>query len=174
MLQDTRLNGGPVQRVGQFRELLLERRTHEVVAVVHDERDAGVIFFIHLARILRRNNHRALNLAVTHILHRFFVVVVVDGHEGPNIGADGIEGFTNLQSLWPAVLIDDADSGVANLATEGVAQNDELHQGKYHRRQHERGRTEELAHLALDNGHHPVHTIHSVPFTAVSPAAAAW
>jgi len=28
--QDTRLNGGPVQRVGQFRELLLERRTHEL------------------------------------------------------------------------------------------------------------------------------------------------
>jgi len=40
---------------------------------------------------------------------------------------------------------------------EGVPQDDQLHQGKYHRHQHQGGRTEELAHFALDDSQHSIH-----------------
>ena len=55
------------------------------------------------------------------------------------------------------VFIHNGHAGIANLSSEGVAQNDELHQGKDHGRDHERGRAEKLAHLALDDGKHAVH-----------------
>ncbi len=56
-----------VQSIGQVTELSLNRRTHEVVAVVDDQRNLRMILLVHAARKLRRDNHRALQLAVAHI-----------------------------------------------------------------------------------------------------------
>ena len=96
-----------------------------------------MIIFIHSARILRRNNDRALYVAVAHVLHRPFVVVVINGKEGANIGAHRIKRFADLQSLRAAVLIDDAEFCVANLSSKGVTQDDELNQGEDHGHHHE-------------------------------------
>ena len=116
-----------------------------------------MVLFIHSAGNLRRNNDRALQLPVTHVFHGLLLVVIGDGHKGPNIGAHGIESFLDPHRLWSAVLVYDGNLGVANLAAKGVAQDDQLHQGKDHRCQHQSGRAEEFAHFALDYRHHPIH-----------------
>ena len=102
LLQDPRLDHGIVQRVGDLGQLILERGAHEIVAVVHHQCDLRLIMLVHLAGILRRNNHRALDLSVAHIFHRLFRIAVVERLEGPHIGADGIERFAD--SSAPAFL----------------------------------------------------------------------
>ena len=102
----------------------------EVVAVIHDQRDARMILLIHAARKLRRNDHRAFQLAVAHILHGLLVAVVGDGNEGTNVRADRVESFANPQRLRAAILVDNGNAGVANFSAERVTQNDQLHQRK--------------------------------------------
>ena len=97
-----------------------------------------MVLLIDAARILRWNDDSALDFTVAHIFHSFPVVVVIDGDEGANIGPNGIEGLTDFQRLRPAVLVHNAELGVANLSAEGVAQHNQLHQRKYHRRHHQR------------------------------------
>ena len=150
-------DGGLVQRIGDAGELILQSRAHEVVAVVHHQRDARLILLIDPPRILRRNNDCALNLAIAHVVHCRLLVVIIDGLEGAHVGADGIEGLADLQRLRASVLIDQAESGVANLSAKCIAQHDELHQRENHRRHHQRRRAEKLAHLAFDNRQHAVH-----------------
>ncbi len=65
--------------------------------------------------------------------------MVVDRHKCAHVGADGVEGFADLEGLSAAVLVDEAEAGVANFAAEGVAQHDQLDQRKDHRRQHQCG-----------------------------------
>jgi hypothetical protein len=71
--------------VGSFSALvrlvssLFERGAHEVVAVIDYERNPGLVLLVDAARELRRNNHRAFNLAVAHVFPRRFLVVVNDG-----------------------------------------------------------------------------------------------
>ena len=96
-----------------------------------------MIVLVHPARVLRRNNDRALYVAIAHVLHRLFVVVVINGNEGANIGAHRIKRFADLQSLCTAVLIDDAEFCVANLPPKRVTQDDELNQGEDHGHHHE-------------------------------------
>ena len=55
------------------------------------------------------------------------------------------------------LFIDDAQFGIANLPSESVAQNDQLDQRENHGHHHQCGGTNELAHFALDDRHHPVH-----------------
>ena len=68
-----------------------------------------------------------------------------------------MEGFDDAHGLRAVVFIHQGHARVVDFAAKGVAQNDELHQGHDHGGDHERGRAEELAHLALDDGHHAVH-----------------
>ena len=91
------------------------------VAVVHDQRDAGVVLLIRARQKLRRDNDRTFQLAVAHILHGLLVAVVIDGDEGANIGAHGVECFANPQGLRSAVLIDDGDTGIMDLSAKRVA-----------------------------------------------------
>src|SRR5581483_2131326 len=156
-LQQPGFDGGLIERVGQVRQFLLQRGTHEIVAVIYYQGDPGMVLLVDAPRILWRNNHRALDLAIAHILHRLLVVVVVHRLEGANVGAHGIEGLANFERLGAAVLVHYSEARVAYLAAEGVAQHDQLHQGKYHGGHHQRRGTEELAHFALDNRHHSVH-----------------
>ena len=58
---------------------LLQRRAHEVVGVVHDERDAGMVFLVDAPRVFRRNDDGAVELAVAHVLHGLLVAVVRHG-----------------------------------------------------------------------------------------------
>src|SRR5580700_2815830 len=140
-----------------------------------------MVFFVHSTRELWRDDYRAFELSVAHIVHRLLFAVVIHRDEGANVGAYGVERLANPQRLRASVLVNNGEPGVANLSAERVAQDDELHQRKDHGRQHQRRRTKELAHFALDNSHHSVHRIqperfiNSIPsFTVATPAAAAW
>ena len=70
LLQEARLDRGIVQRIGDLGQRVLERRAHEVVAVVDHQRDLRLVLFVHPAGILRRNDDGALDLSVAHIFHR--------------------------------------------------------------------------------------------------------
>jgi hypothetical protein len=157
LLEKARLDGGLVQSLGDIGQFLLERRAHEVVAVVDDQRDLRAVLLVHAARILRRDNHSALDFSVANVVARAGLVVVVDGQEGAHVGAHRVESLPDLQRLRATILIDDTEARIFYLAAERIAQHDELHQRKNHGRQHQGGRAEELAHFALDNRHHPIH-----------------
>src|SRR5580700_576265 len=133
-----------------------------------------MVFFVHSTRELWRDDYRAFELSVAHIVHRLLFAVVIHRDEGANVGAYGVERLANPQRLRASVLVNNGEPGVANLSAERVAQDDELHQRKNHGRQHQRRRTEELAHFALDNGHHSIHRFTLDCFMAATPAAAAW
>ena len=79
--------GRLVQRVRQVRQLAFDRRTHEVVAVIDHQRDAGMVLFVDAPRKLRWNNHRAFQLSVAHVFPGLALVVVGDRNEGANIRA---------------------------------------------------------------------------------------
>jgi hypothetical protein len=55
------------------------------------------------------------------------------------------------------VVVNHGDARVHDLAAEGVAQDDQLHQGQHQRHDHQDRGAKELAHFALDNGEHSVH-----------------
>src|ERR1017187_1583036 len=132
-----------------------------------------MVLFVNPPRELGRDDHGAVELAVAYVLYGLFLVAIVNRDEGANVRAHGIKSFANLQRLRASVLIDDGEARVANLPAERIAQDDELYQRKNHGREHERRRTEKLAHLALDNGHHSVHFFNPGRFMAAAPAAAA-
>ena len=149
---------GCVERLRQLAELRLQRRAHEVVGVVDDERDARMVLLVDAARILRRNDDGAIELAVAHVLHRLLIAVVVrPGLKVRALDCTAVERLADLHRLRAVVLIDHAQPRVFDLAAEGIAQHDELHQRKHHRHQHQRRRAEELAQLAFDDGQHSVH-----------------
>ena len=158
LLQNARRRDvGIIQRLHQAGEFVFQRGAHDVVGVVDDERDTGMVLLVDAARILRRNDDGAVETAGAHILHGLFVAVVGNGSEGMCVGLDRGQSFPNFHGLRAAVLIDDAEARVLDLATKGVAQHDELHQRKHHRHQHQRRRAEEFAQFALDNGPHSIH-----------------
>src|SRR5579862_3200464 len=117
-----------------------------------------MILFVNPARILRRDDDCTLQLSIAHIFHSLLFAVVVYWEKGANVSTNGIEGLADAQRLRAAILIDDGDFSIANLASECVAQNNELRQWHDHRSHHERRRAEELAHFALNDGHHSIHS----------------
>ena len=80
----------------------------------------GLVLLVHAARVLRRNDDRALDLAVAHVFPRRLLVVVVDGDEGAHVGAHGIERLADLERLRAAVLIDHAEPRVAILPPKAL------------------------------------------------------
>ena len=84
------------------------------------------------------NDHCSIDFAGAHIFPGLLLIVVGDGGEGADIDGDGIEGFFDLERLRAAVVIDNAHARAANLAAEGVAQDDQLDQRKRHRDHHQR------------------------------------
>jgi len=77
LLQDAGLDGGLIQGIGQFCQFRFDRGTHEIVAIVHDHRDARMVFFVHSARKLWWDDHRAFQLAVAYIFHGLLFAVVI-------------------------------------------------------------------------------------------------
>jgi len=88
-----------------------------------------MVLFVDPPRKLRWDDDCAVELSVAHVFDSFFLVAVVNGYEGANVRAYRIKA---RESSAPAcaVLIDDSEPGVANLAAERITQNDELYQGK--------------------------------------------
>src|SRR5208282_171435 len=117
----------------------------------------GRFFFVHHLRILRRDNHRALNLSVAHVLPRLHFVVIRDRDKRPHIRPHRVKRFSDPNRLRPMIFIHDSHLRVADLSAESISQDDQLHQRHHHRYHHERRRPEKLPHLSLDNRHHPVH-----------------
>src|SRR5271157_1012033 len=157
LLQQPRRHVRLVQGVRHFSHLVFERRTHEVVAVVHDQRDPRMILLVHHLRVLRRNNHRSLNLPVAYVLPRLHFVVIRNRNKRPRIRPHRVKRFLDPDRLRPMILIHDPHLCVADLSAKRIPQHDQLHQRHHHRHHHQRRRPEKLAHLALDNRHHPVH-----------------
>ena len=148
---------GSIQRLHQAGKFVFQRGAHDVVGVVDDERDAGMILLVNAARVFRRNDDGAVELAGAHVFHGLLVAVVGNGSEGVRVGLDRGQSFANFHRLRALILIDDAEACVLDLAAEGVAQHDELDQWKHHGYQHQRRRAEEFAQFALDNGPHSIH-----------------
>ena len=158
LLHDARgLDIGIIQRRGQFAEFLLQGRAHEVVGVVHHQRNPRMVLLINAARVFRRNNDGAVQLSGAHVFHRLLVAVVRHRKKRLRIGLHCRQRLAHLHRLRTMVLIDNPEPRLFDLAAECVAQHDKLHQGKDHGDQHQRGRAKELAQLALDNCPHPVH-----------------
>src|ERR1019366_3836366 len=132
-----------------------------------------MVLLVNPSRELGRDDHGAVELAVAYVLYGLFLIAIVNGDEGANVRAHGIKSFANLQRLRASILIDNGEACVANLPAKSIAQDNELYQRENHGRKHERWRTEKLAHLALDNGHHSVHDFNPGRFMAAAPAAAA-
>ena len=146
-----------VQSVGERGHAFFERRTHEVVAVVDDQRNPRMILLIDHLRILRRNDHGAIDLSVAHVFPRLHFVVIGNRHKCARRCPHRIERFLDADGLGAMILVYDSHLRVANLSAKRVAQHDQLHQGKDHRHHHQGRGTEELAHLALDNCQRTIH-----------------
>ena len=137
LLQNARLDGRVVERAGDLSKFIFERGAHEVVAVIHHQRNFRLILLVHPPRILRWNNHRTLNLAVAHILQSLLLVVVVNRLKGTHVGAHRIECFMDPDGLRAPVLIHQPQLRVFDFSAEGIAQYQQLHQRKNHRHHHQ-------------------------------------
>ena len=85
-----------------------------------------------------RDDHRTIDFSCAHIFPRLLLIVVGDGGEGADIDRDRLERLVDLQRLRAAVVVDDRQPCIADLATEGVAEDDQLDQRKHHRHHHQR------------------------------------
>ena len=151
------LNLRRVHRIHQRLHLGLQAGRSEQVGVIDNEAQLGRILGVNAPRVLLRNDDRGIDFAGAHVLARLHLVVVLDGGEGLDVGGDGIEGLAHLYRLRSMVVIDHGDVRAHDLAAEGIADDDQLQNRQHQRHDHQRGRAEKLAHLALDDGKHSVH-----------------
>ncbi len=119
--------------------------------------ELGRVLRVDAARIMLGDNYRGVDFAGAHVFARRDFIGVIDGGEGLDIGGDGIEGLAHFDRLRSVIVIDDGDVRADDFAAECVADDDQLQDGHHQRHDHQRGRAEELAHFALDNGEHSVH-----------------
>ena len=148
---------GAVSAVDQRLHLGFKAAGGELVGVIDDQADAGRILRVDAARVLRGNDDGGVDLAGAHIFAGLHLVGVLDGGEGLDVDGDGVEALADLDGLRAVIVVDDGDVRADDLAAEGVAHDEQLQDRHHQRHDHQRGRAEELAHLALDNGEHSVH-----------------
>ncbi len=146
-----------VHRVHQRLHLRLERPRREQIGVVDDEPELGRILRVDAPRILRRDNDRRIDLAGAHVLARLHLGRVLHCGEGLDVDGDGVEGLAHLHCLRPVVVVDHGHVRAHDLAAKRIAHDDQLQNRHHQRHDHQRGRAEKFAHLALDNGKHSVH-----------------
>ena len=151
------LDGGGGERRDHELHFSFERAGGELVGVIGDEADDGRVLRVDAARILGGDDDRAVDFPGAHVFANLLLVLVVDGGEGFDVDGDGIEGLAEFDRLRAVVVIDDADACADDFASEGVAHDDQLHEGHHQGHDHQGGRAEELAHLALDDGEHSAH-----------------
>ena len=146
-----------VHGVHQRLHLRFQAGRSEQIGVIDHETELGRVLRIDAPRVLRRNDHRRVDLAGAHVFARLHFVGVLDGREGLDVHRDGVEGLAHLHRLRPVVVVHHGHVRADDFAAEGVADDDKLQNRHHQRHDHERGRAEELAHFALDDGEHPVH-----------------
>ena len=96
-----------------------------------------MVFLVHHLRILRRNNHRSLNLPVAHVFPCLYFVLVRNRHERARRGPHRIKSLLDPDRLRTVIFIHDPHLGVANFAPERVPQHEELHQREDHGHHHQ-------------------------------------
>ena len=146
-----------VVRRHQVAQRCRQRHRHEVVGVVLDEGDAGLVSFEHTPRKLRRNRQHAVDAAVSKIGERLSGIGVLDGVDRSRPGRGCRGQLPHLDGRHTMVLIDHADFQMLDVAPEGVAQHDELYDRKDHRHDDEHRAAPEPPQLALDDGPCAVH-----------------
>jgi hypothetical protein len=148
---------GLVERRDQLLHFVLQRGGHELIAVVDDHAKLGILSGVKAARKLRRNDERAFEASLANVFAGADLVGVRHGAEGADVGLHGVESLIDAHCLGTVILIDDGYAGIADFSTEGVAEDDELHERHDHGGDHECRGAEKLAHLALDDGEHSIH-----------------
>ena len=105
------------------------------------------------AREVRRNRQHAVDAAVAQIVERLPLVGVVDDVEGPRAGRRRRRASSRtLHRRHAVILIDDGQLQVLDVAAEGVAEHDELHERKDHRHDDQHRAAAEAPQLAFDDG----------------------
>ena len=128
LLHHLLLNDGSIQGVDQGLHFCFQTAAHGLVAVVDHQADGRRIAGQDAARILRRDDHRSVDFAGAHVFSRLLLIVIGDRGEGADIDGDGVEGLFDFERLRAAIVIDNAHARAANLAAEGVAQDNQLDQ----------------------------------------------
>ena len=103
------------------------------------------------------NDHGGIDFAGADVFAGLVFVRVLDGGEGLDVNGDGVEAFADFDGLGTVVVVNHGDAGAGDLAAEGIAHDEQLQDRHHQGHDHEHGRAEELAHLALDDGKHSVH-----------------
>ena len=129
----------------------------ELVGVIDDQADDGLVLGIDAAGVLLGDDDCGVDLAGAHVFAGLHLVVVLDGGEGLDVDGDGVEGLAQLDGLRAVIVIDNSDALAGDLSAEGVAHDEQLQDGHHQRHDHQHGRAEKFAHLALDDGKHSTH-----------------
>ena len=85
------------------------------------------------------------------------LVVVIGGQEGARVRAHGADALQHIHRFRSPIQVDHAQDDVLDIAAEGVAQDDQLHQRQHQRGEEQRRAAAELAHVALDQGQSSLH-----------------
>ncbi len=133
------------------------RRRDEGVGVVFDERDSRVVLREHAPREVRRDGQHAVQLAVAQVPQRGSLVAVVDGVEGPRARRDRLAHLLDVHGGDAVVGRHDPELQVLDVAAEGVAEHDQLHEREDHRDDDERRAAAEAPHLTFDDGEGSLH-----------------
>ena len=129
-----------------------QRRRHEAVAVVLNQRDAGRILRQDPSRVVGRYGQDAVDASIAQVVERLSLVGVRRGVERPGVGGDGLRQLVDTHGRHPVIVIDDAQLEVLDVAAEGIAKDDELDQREDQRDDNERRTASKPAHFPLDDG----------------------
>ena len=121
------------------------------------------MLFQQVARIMLRNDQNPAQHALAQVVESGALVVVIGGQEGARIGAHGAHALQHIHRFRSAIQIDHAQDDVLDVAAEGVAQDDQLHQRQHQRGEDQRRAAPELAHIALHQGQSSLHRV-GLPF----------
>ena len=119
------------------------------------------MLFQQVAGIMLRNDQNPAQHALAQVADGRALVVVIGGQEGACVGAHGADALQHIHRFRSAIQIDHAQNDVLDIAAEGVAQNDQLHQRQHQRGENQRRAAAEFAHIALDQGQSSLHRVAS-------------
>ena len=127
------------------------------IGVIDNQADLGCVLRIDAAGVLRGDDDGPVDFTGAHVFAGLYFVGVLDGGKGLDIDGNRVKGLADFDGLRAVIVIDDGNALANYLSAEGIAHDEQLQNRHHQRHDHERGRAEEFAHLALDNGEHSVH-----------------
>ena len=114
---------------------------------------------VHPAREVGRDGQHAVDAPVAQVLDGLALIAVVHGFEGARPGGNRARQLANPDRRQPAILIDDADLQVLDVAAEGIAEDDELHDRHDQHHDDEHRAPPEPAELTFDDGPCSLHEL---------------